>query len=1091
MSLIDNINNILKDDIIAELKKGSELSIVASCFSIYAFQELKESLSKVKSFKFIYSSPTFTESDVPKEYREFYIPKQNRECSLCGSSFEIRLKNELTQKAISEECAKWACDNADFKSNISSNNMPGFIVIKNGDNSVAYSPISGFTTSDLGCRKGNDIYTFINKNEMPADSNAFINMFDALWNNSKNIVDVKEKVIEGITSAFSDKSPEFIYFFALYNLFKDYLDENTGGDNFANESTGFKKNVVWNKLYSFQKDAALAIIHKLEKYNGCILADSVGLGKTFTALSVIKYYECRNRTVLVLCPKKLSDNWNTYRGNYNTNPLFQDKLRYDVLYHTDVGRQRGLSNGIDLAKLNWENYDLVVIDESHNFRNGGSSYIDEDTGEEKYNRYQTLLSNVLINGVKTKVLMLSATPVNNRFNDLKNQLALAYLDEKESFEEKLKIDLSIDDLFRQAQLQYNIWSKLPADERTSRSLLQGLSIDLFRVLDSVTIARSRKHIRKYYSSENLGKFPERVPPLTYSPKLTSDDSLTFEDIYGYLCKLNLEVYVPSAFILPSKRDLYENKSKKGLSHQGRELGIRKLMQVNLLKRLESSILSFKLTLDKVYTQVCDTLDLVEKYLKSRGSSIPESNVTMLFNDNFEDYNYDFDGDEDSDGLYEIDKGKKSTYKLQDLDCISWQRQLSNDKFVLDSLKQNLEFLNSTNDLKLQKLKEFIGEKVNSNLNPGNKKVLIFTAFADTAGYLYDELSDYIKKNYGLNSALITGSVDGRSTVKGLKCDFNTVLTCFSPKSKEREKAYPDIEDDIDILIGTDCISEGQNLQDCDCVVNYDIHWNPVRIIQRFGRVDRLGSSNKKIQLVNFWPNMKLDEYIKLKNRVCSRMAMTAITSTGDDPINPEDVDLDYRRAQLEKLKNEVVDLEDMDDGISITDLGLNDFRLDLIEFIKTNSNLDRTPFGLSAITQSTDDCPPGVVFVLKNTSNEIKQKNNNQIYPYYLVYVADDGTIVSSYENPKMILDKFRLLCKSQTEPIKSLCMSFDAETNNGKNMKKYSELLSKCIENIIDVKESSDVDSFFSLGPTSVLSSNIKGLDDFELVCFLVIKKA
>ncbi|MBR1612842.1 MAG: DEAD/DEAH box helicase family protein [Succinivibrio sp.] len=1091
MDLIDNINKILKDDIISEIKNGSEISIVASCFSIYAFKELKESLKNIKSFRFIYSSPTFTESEIPKEYREFYIPKQSRESSICGSSFEIKLKNELTQKAISEECAKWALEKADFKSNNDQSMMQGFIIIKNGDNSVSYTPISGFTTTDLGCIKGNDSYTFINKMESDYEKSPFSNVFEKLWNNSNIIVEVKDKVLDSITSAYTDKSPEFIYFFALYNLFKDYLDENANGDNFANESTGFKKSVVWSKLYSFQKDASLAIIHKLEKYNGCILADSVGLGKTFTALSVIKYYECRNRTVLVLCPKKLSDNWNSYRGNYKTNPLIMDKLRYDVLYHTDVGRKSGFSNGLDLGKLNWENYDLVVIDESHNFRNGGTAYIDDDTGEEKLNRYQTLLENVLKKGVKTKVLMLSATPVNNRFNDLKNQLALAYYDDKESFEEKLKIDLSIDDLFRQAQLQYNTWSKLPAGERTSKNLLQRLSIDLFRVLDGVTIARSRKHIRKYYASEDLGKFPERVPPISYSPKLTTDDSLTYEDIYSYLCKLNLEVYVPSAFVLPSKRDLYENKSKKGLSHQGRELGIRKLMQVNLLKRLESSILSFKLTLDKVYTQISDTLQLVESFLNTRKLSIPESDITSLFDDKFEDYNYEFDEDEDADGLYEIDKGKNFSYKLQDLDCISWQRQLSSDKSVLDELKQRLNFLDSTNDLKLQKLKEFIGDKVVNNLNAGNKKVLIFTAFADTAGYLYDELADYIKKTYSLNTALVTGSVEGRTTVKGLKSDFNTVLTCFSPKSKEREKAYPNIKDDIDILIGTDCISEGQNLQDCDCVVNYDIHWNPVRIIQRFGRVDRLGSSNEKIQLVNFWPNMKLDEYIKLKNRVCSRMAMTAITSTGDDPINPEDVELDYRKAQLEKLKSEVVDLEEMDDGISITDLGLNDFRLDLMEFIKTNSNLDRTPFGLSAITQSTDDCQPGVIFVLKNTSSEIKQKKNNQIYPYYLVYVAEDGAIVCDYENPKMILDKFRLLCKYKSEPVKSLCDCFESETNNGKNMKKYSDLLSKCIENILDVKESSDIDSLFSLGPTSVLSSNIKGLDDFELICFLVIKKA
>lgn len=1087
MSLIDNINKILKDDLMSELKKGSEISVVASCFSIYAFQVLKQSLKDIKSFKFIYSSPTFTESEVPKECREFYIPKQDRESSLCGSSFEIRLKNELTQKAISEECSKWIESKASFKSNNTNSGMQGFIVIKNDDNTVSYTPISGFTTTELGCRKGKDTYTFINKYDGEAEFNTFNSVFNSLWNSQDKVVDVKDKVLESIKVAYTDQSPEFIYFFALYNLFKDYLEDNANGDNFANESTGFKNSNVWNKLYSFQKDAALGIIHKLEKYNGCILADSVGLGKTFTALSVIKYYESRNRNVLVLCPKKLADNWNTYRGNYKNNPLLKDRLRYDVLFHTDVGRTKGFSNGIDLSKLNWENYDLIVIDESHNFRNGGTAYVDDDTGEEKLNRYQTLLSNVIQKGVKTKVLMLSATPVNNRFNDLKNQLALAYFDSKEEFEQKLKIDLSIDDLFKQAQLQYNNWSKLPANERTSSNLLKRLNIDLFRVLDSVTIARSRKHIRKYYSSEDLGKFPERVPPLSFSPKLTSDDSLTYEDIYDYLSMLNLEVYIPSAFVLPSRRDFYENKSKKGLSHQGRELGIRKLMQVNLLKRLESSISSFNLTLDKVYEQIDSTLLMVESYLSKLSSNKAVSDLSIN-EDDLGSYNYDLD-EEDSES-YEITKGKKFSYQLSDLDCLTWARRLSEDLAILKALKSKLNSLDSKSDLKLQCLKDFISHKINSNLNPGNNKILIFTAFADTANYLYDEISSYVKDNFGLNVGLITGSVEGKSTVKGLKCDFNTVLTCFSPISKEKNKLLPDNHEDIDILIGTDCISEGQNLQDCDCVVNYDIHWNPVRIIQRFGRVDRLGSKNEKIELVNFWPNMKLDEYIKLKNRVCSRMTMTAITSTGDDPINAEDDgDLEYRSAQLKKLKNEVVDLEDMEDGISITDLGLNDFRLDLQEFIKTHPNLDRTPLGLSAVTSSNSDCPKGVIFVLKNTSNEIKQKKSNQLYPYYLVYVAEDGTIVNDYENPKSILDSFRMISKDKSNPIDALCNQFDKETSYGKNMKQYSNLLSKSIENILDVKSTSEVDSFFEIGPTSALSSNIKGLDDFELVCFLVVK--
>ena len=1080
MKLIDNVNSILKDDLIAEINQNDEICVVASCFSIYAFEELKSKLKDIKSFKFIFSSPTFTDSESPKEFREFYIPQIQREHSIHGASFEIRLKNELNQKAISEECSKWIEAKCEFRSNNANTiGMPGFVLLKNKGKAIVYMPINGFTTAELGCRKGGDAYYLINKNDDTVYSSQFKTVFDSLWNDKSKVEDVKEKVLSSISSAYTEKSPEFIYFFSLFNLFKDYLEETTS-DDLPNESTGFRKSEIWNSLYDFQKDAALGIIQKLEKYNGCILADSVGLGKTYTALAVIKYYENRNKSVLVLCPKKLSENWNTFKGNYKNNPLLKDRFAYDVLFHTDLSREHGLSNGMDLSRINWENYDLIVIDESHNFRNGVNSSKDED-GIEKDNRYKTLLNKVLKQGVKTKVLMLSATPVNNRFYDLRNQIALAYEGNASEMEKKLKLKNKIDDVFRFAQTEYNSWSKLPQKIRTTKNLINRLSFDFFKILDSVTIARSRKHIRNYYSMINIGEFPNRLSPISFSPNLCSEQLITYEEIYVSLSLLNLKVYTPSFYLFPSKIDKYEKKGAKGLTIAGREIGIQKLMQVNLLKRLESSAHSFELTLKRIYNQITATIKLIEEHLKKTSEAKISIDVSS--------YGYDFDSEDQE---REILANKRNIiFDLADLDCKSWMYDLSSDQKVLSSLLSSVKKVTVNNDLKLNTLKDYIKSKINNPFNADNKKLLIFTAFAETAEYLYANISEYVKKEFGLNTGLVTGSVEGNTTISKLKTDLNTVLTCFSPISKNKEKILPNDNNSLDVLIATDCISEGQNLQDCDCVVNYDIHWNPVRIIQRFGRVDRIGSTNKSIQLVNFWPNIELDEYINLKNRVFTRMKISVMTSTGDDdPINQDESgDLDYRKEQLNRLKTEVVDLEDMGNSISITDLGLNDFRLDLLEYIKDNPEIEKTPFGLNAVTKSNGNCPPGVIFVLKNITNELKQQNKNQLHPYYLVYISDDSQIISSYDNPKEILDSLRSLCKGRSEPIHELCNIFNKETNSGRRMKKYSSLLSDCISNIIDKKEESDIDSLFSSGGTTALNKQIQGLDDFELICFLVIK--
>ena len=964
MELIDNKNKLLYEDLSKEIKKGSKLSIAASCFSIYAFQELKKEL----------------------------------------------------------------------------------------------------------------------KNEVPF-STVYLELFNNLWKDSKKLQDVTEQVIENITTAYNENSPDFIYFVTLYNIFNEFL-EDISEDVLPNEATGFKNSKIWNMLYNFQKDAALAIINKLEKYNGCILADSVGLGKTFTALSVIKYYENRNKSVLVLCPKKLSNNWNTYKDNYVNNPIASDRLRYDVLFHTDLNRTSGNSNGLDLERLNWGNYDLVVIDESHNFRNGGKLNTGED---EKENRYLKLLNKVIRKGVKTKVLMLSATPVNNRFNDLKNQLALAYEGNSAYIDEKLKTSRPIDDIFRNAQRAFNTWSKWDIRSRTTESLLKMLDFDFFEVLDSVTIARSRKHIQKYYDTNDIGKFPTRLKPISLRPKLTDlKSAINYNEIFEQLMLLNLSIYTPSQYILASKiekyAELYEdNKVNIGFTQANREQGIRRLMAINLMKRMESSVYSFNITLKKIRDLINNTIEIIDKYDKYSSLKLELTDISNSVDD--------FDMDDQNGNEFSF--GKKVRIDIIDMDYKSWKNALEKDRDILELLSLMVEDITPIHDSKLQELLKGIENKIKNPINKDNKKIIIFTAFANTAEYLYKNISGYIKEKYGLNTAIITGSVDGETTASIKNKNMNTVLTCFSPLSKDKKLLMPNDNNEIDILIATDCISEGQNLQDCDYLINYDIHWNPVRIIQRFGRIDRIGSKNQVIQLVNFWPDVTLDEYIDLKSKVETRMKIVDMTATGDDNILSEEekTDLEYRKNQLKRLQEEVVDIEEMSTGISIMDLGLNEFRLDLLEYMKLHSDIEKVPFGLHSIAPASEETPSGVIYILKNHSNSVNIDNQNRLHPFYMVYISQEGKIICDYLSPKNILDKMRLLCRGKTEPIYNLHQQFNKETCDGKDMSKFSELLEKAIVSIIQVKEENDINSFLNGNQISFFDNQIKGLDDFELICFLVIK--
>ena len=1086
MEMIDNINRLLGDDLKETVTPNSRLKIAASCFSIYAFEALKTELANIDSLEFIFTAPTFVPNDVTdrmkKERREFFIPKTQRETGLYGTEFEIQLRNKLTQRAVARECAAWIRKKASFRSNTTKAPMQPFVYVEHQGEGTAYMPVNGFTAVDLGYQQSDAVSNFVNRINDPAHARMYLQLFDQIWSDPDKVQDVTAAICDHIESVYQENSPERIYFTMLYNIFRDFL-EDVDEDVLPKDLTGYQETLVWNKLFNYQKDAATGIINKLETHNGCILADSVGLGKTFTALAVIKYYELRNRAVLVLCPKKLADNWRNYNSNLTSNIFAKDRFNYDVLCHTDLSRTSGESFGIPLNRVNWGNYDLVVIDESHNFRNN-DVYRDRET------RYQKLMRKVIQAGVKTKVLMLSATPVNNRFTDLRNQLALAYEGESDALGQHLKINTSVEEIFRRAQKAFNEWSALPPEERTAASILKALDFDFFELLDAVTIARSRKHIQTFYDTSDIGQFPERRKPLSFHCPITNrDDVSDLNTIFGQLSLLKLAVYAPISYILPSRlrkyEEMYDTQVEGGkgkLKQADRERSLQALMTTNLLKRLESSIYAFRKTLGVLQGNIQRTLEAIDAF--------GQNGLSDDISDDLADFSGFDPDDDDLSGLNDFTVGKKIKISLADMDLPSWRHELSADLVLIEALQENINKITPEDDAKLQHLLQLIRQKIEQPINPGNRKVLIFTAFADTAHYLYDNLVP-LAHQLGLNVGKVTGSDAPKSTLKKAY-DYQSLLTLFSPRSKEKAIALPNETAELDILIGTDCISEGQNLQDCDYLINYDIHWNPVRIIQRFGRIDRIGSPNSQIQLVNYWPDITLDEYINLKERVENRMVISDITATGDDNVlTAKSSDIAYRKEQLKRLQDEVIELEDVKAGISITDLGLNDFRMDLLNYVKEHGDLDSVPHGLHAVVPAQPErgLEPGVIFALRNIHDGVNINQQNRLHPYYLVYIAEDGEVVADHTEVKRLLDLIRSSCKGKPEPIQSVCRTFNDRTQDGRHMDAYSELLSEAIRSMIEVKEENDIDSLFSGGHTTALTATIKGLDDFELIAFLVIE--
>ncbi len=1062
MRLIKNTGN---DRVIDELRQvlgpQSSLDLASPAFSLFAFAELREVLEKLDACRMIL--PNVNDSGL----------------GLTGSDNDRAFRNRLQAHWLARECVAWIRTKVELRAAPAL--LPQAILIMGKADLESQRVITGncpFTTEGLGLTPGNQ-FSLIQCSERPEESAILGGWFTSLWNMLPRADQHKAAFLSRLQFLVDPKAPSLIYYLTLFHVFKDLGDE-LDEERIVKSATGIRNTTVWKKLYKFQRDGVVGAIDKLERLGGCIIADSVGLGKTFEALAIIKYYELRNDRVLVLVPKRLRDNWTLYKANDRRNFLAADRFNYDVLNHTDLSRDSGSSGDIDLAHVNWGNYDLVVIDESHNFRN-------KSTHNDRETRYDRLMRRIIKEGVKTRVLMLSATPVNNRLADLKNQIAFVT-----EGDDTALVDHgipSVEATVRQAQLQFNRWLALEEAERRPARLIDMLGFDYFKLLDLLTIARSRKHVEKYYGTQETGRFPERLKPVNIKPDVDkAGEFRSIREINNEIRRLNLSAYAPLRYVLQHKQAAYDAKYSTRIRggetffrQVDREESLVHLLRVNVLKRMESSVSSFALTLTRQLADVQATLTRIEAH----SDSVDEIEIE--------------DVDVDDPAFEALLVGRKVKVLLKDVDLIRWRQDLIEDRNRLATLLSAAKQVGAARDAKLDALREVIRRKCHQPINAGNRKVLVFTAFADTAHYLYGELSAWVLEKLGLHSALVTGAGRNQATLPNLRKDFSSILAAFSPRSKERPADLA-AEGEIDLLIATDCISEGQNLQDCDTVINFDIHWNPVRIIQRFGRIDRIGSCCERIQLINFWPNIELEEYINLEQRVSGRMVLLDISATGEENVIEHQSgnqmnDLEYRRQQLLKLQDAVIDLEDLSSGVSIADLTLNDFRVDLSGFLREHADqLESLPLGTFAATtvQAGDEAviPPGIIFCLRAVGDAALKtmEPGYPLAPHYVVHVGDDGAVLLPFTQAKQALDRLKRLSIGRDIPDAGATTRFDKDTKDGRDMRAPQDLLAKAVGSIVGKKEERAIASLFSPGGTHAMKGEFQGINDFEVVAFLVV---
>ncbi|MCI0698916.1 phospholipase D-like domain-containing protein [candidate division KSB1 bacterium] len=1079
------VGDFLKD----KIKDGSKLSIVSAYFTIYAFESLKEELAKIECLEFLFGEPRFVRALDPDK-----VDKKAFKIEDDG----LRLQNRLQQKRVAKECAEWLAAKSQIRSVKQSNLLHGKMYhIDNRGIEEAIIGSSNFTVRGLGLMAGAsniELNLEVDSNRDRRDLKAW---FDEIWNDAELVEDVKPEVLHYLEQLYQNHAPEFIYYKTLFHVFEDFLSDQAKG-GLLDEKIKIVDTEVWKSLFSFQKDGVKGAINKILKHNGCIIADSVGLGKTFEALAIIKYFELKNERVLVLCPKKLRENWTVYQAQNNSelNPFLKDRFGYTVLSHTDLSRENGKSGDIDLANINWGNYDLVVIDESHNFRNNTKGRRDEDGNIIRKSRYERLMDDIIKSGVKTKVLLISATPVNNDLKDLRNQIYFLTEGKDEAFKDSIGVE-NLQETLKVAQQQFYRWAREQSSRRKTAELLEKLSSAFFKLLDELTIARSRQHIQKYYKDAiaRLGGFPERLKPLAIFPEIDVQKKfMPYDKLNDEISNYQLSLFNPSKYLKDEHREIYAQPSNLPFTQEQREYFLIGMMKVNFLKRLESSVKSFQITMSRTIDKIEALEEKIQKFKQIKADG--EIDVEALASADLAD-----------DELQEaLEVGTKLKYQLAHLDIEAWLKDLMRDRAQLNLLYLAAKDVTEERDAKLQKLKALIENKVRqpttNKLGQPNRKILVFTAFADTAVYLYEAVKDWATNELGINLALVSGGSAENKTSFG-KNDFNHILTNFSPVSKQRAKIKSMLQEgEIDLLIATDCISEGQNLQDCDCLINYDIHWNPVRIIQRFGRIDRIGSINHAVQLVNFWPTQDLDKYITLKNRVEARMALVDIAATLEDNLLKTDEiedlikdDLKYRDKQLLRLKDEVLDLEDFSESVALNEFTLDDFRLELSKYIESNRKpLQEAPLGLYALVPANPSYPqiaPGVIYCLKQLGDSSGNETINPLQPYFLVYVHDDGVVRFTFAQPKQILEIFRLLCAGKSAPYENLCNLFDRQTRDGADMSVYNELLERAVASITATFKKRAIGHLQSNRSAVLIeqSKQANATTDFELITWLIIK--
>ena len=1074
----------------SQIENGSSLSIVSAYFTIYAFDALKSSLLGINNLRFLFGEPRFIKRLDPDrtEKKSFIIDDDG-----------LRLENQLQLKRVARECAEWIKEKVEIRSILESNMLHGkmYHIAKNGvENAILGS--SNFTVRGLGLSEAGSNIELNLKVEDNRDRSDLKQWFDELWNDKKRVKGVKNDVLRYLEQLYENHTPEFVYYKTLFHLFERYLDDQEGR-GLLDEPPQLVDTQIWKELYEFQKDGVKGAINKILTHNGCIIADSVGLGKTYEALAVIKYFELRNDNVLVLCPKKLRENWTLYQAyaSNKLNPFPNDRFGYTVLSHTDLSRTEGMSGDIDLSSFNWDNYGLVVVDESHNFRNNTRGKRDEDGNRITKSRYERLMEDIVKSGVRTRMLLLSATPVNNDLRDLRNQLYFLTEERDDAFKDSLRV-ANLRETITTAQTAFNKWAKQDG-ARSSQELLEHLSTEFFRLLDGVTIARSRGQIEDYYpkSLQELGGFPERSKPIALSPDIdTHKEFMSYDKLNHEISEYQLSLYNPTKYLRPEYHSEYNLEPVKNFSQSDREHYLIGMMKVNFLKRLESSVHSFRITLKRTLDKIEDLEKRIRLFQDARTEN-PNLDPTEL--------EIDADDDEDLQAAFEV--GKSLVFKMAHLDVERWLEDLKRDREQLGRPYRSAKKVGINRDAKLAKLKELIETKVRNptitQTDQPNRKVLVFTAFADTADYLYGALREWATSELNIHIGMVTGAGANKTTLG--KRNFIDILTNFSPIAKHRDSdsSMPQ-DEEIDLLIGTDCISEGQNLQDCDYLINYDIHWNPVRIIQRFGRIDRIGSVNKSVHLVNFWPTADLNRYINLKNRVEARMALVDVTATqGDNLLNPDELpaaiegDLRYRDQQLLKLKDEILDLEEFAESVALNEFTLDDFRMELIKYIESNrKKLKETPFGLYAVVPPPPNDPiiqPGVIFCLRQKTESEENERLNPTQPYFLVYVRTDGEVRFSFAYPKQILEMYRQLCSTANKPYDELCALFDERTANGADMSRYNRLLERTVKSITQTYKKRAFANLTSgrRGALPLETDQVGDTNDFELVTWLVIENS